>query len=126
MFPVVPKPASQKIGEMVTAYYCEQAKTYDKLDKSLSNRNSYIQKINEVTANRLRELNAIDEVVHIACGTGRRAVNIRNSTASSYKILGVDISANMCEVAAEKDIDLINSGWVDVELAQDRQIRAED
>lgn len=121
IYPVIPKPGSEKIGEMVGAYYCEQARIYDRIDESSQNRSAYTEKINEIIAREFSQLNRLDEVLHIACGTGRRAIEIRNLSGSPYKIQGVDISASMCEVASEKDIHLLNSGWVDLELPSDTQ-----
>lgn len=118
IYPVVPKPGSEKIGEMVGAYYCEQAKIYDRLDQSTQKRSAYTETINGIISDEFKSLDHLNKVLHIACGTGRRAVEIRKMSGAPYKIQGVDISASMCEVASEKDINLLNSGWVDLQLPE--------
>jgi len=121
MFPLIPKPDSEKIGKMVGAYYCEQAEEYDNLDQSYATRQAYIERINSIVAESLAQLSEVDEVVHIASGTGRRALEIRDQVGGDYKIMGIDISAKMCEVAAAKDIQLVNAGWIEVQLSSEKQ-----
>ncbi|MEO0584755.1 MAG: methyltransferase domain-containing protein [Bacteroidota bacterium] len=114
--PIIPKPNSQKIGEMVGAYYCEQAEQYDQLDHEHPCRQAYTDTINALIAENLRAKAGVQRMLHVACGTGRRALDIRRQSGKDYHITGVDISAKMCQVASAKDIELINEGWVDVEL----------
>ncbi|MEO1382298.1 MAG: methyltransferase domain-containing protein [Bacteroidota bacterium] len=114
--PIIPKPNPQKIGEMVSAYYCEQAAEYDRLDYERPQRLAYTDTINSLIADHLQTKTDIRSMLHVACGTGRRALDIRQQSKKSYHITGVDISAKMCEVASEKEIELINEDWVEVKL----------
>ncbi|MEM6265650.1 MAG: methyltransferase domain-containing protein [Bacteroidota bacterium] len=117
--PVIPKPSCSTIGKMVSQYYCEQAKSYDQLDKSHKKRNEYTERINKLVAEVYRELPELHHELHIACGTGRRALRIQELSGRDYQITGVDISKEMCKLAENRGITTLKSSWTEAELPED-------
>lgn len=122
--PVVPKPEQQIISKMIAAYYCEQAESYDELDSNVAQRNNYTARINQFIAEDIAQMESVEDVLHIACGTGSRAKSVRSESGREYHITGVDMSVEMCKLAAEKNIDIIQGSWLEVELPENKQFDA--
>lgn len=116
MSPVLPKPKSSEIKDMIGSYYAEQAKDYDLFDLLHHSRKQYIQKINALIAHWIQSLTSIDCALAIACGTGRRAAKIRDLSGKDYNITCVDISEEMCCQALERNVQSIAGDWLDVEV----------
>jgi ubiquinone/menaquinone biosynthesis C-methylase UbiE/predicted metal-dependent enzyme (double-stranded beta helix superfamily) len=108
---VLPKPATDRINQMNAIYFSEQAAQYDFYDFNLPKRKSYVDTIDELIANELTN-RQVKSVIDIACGTGRRAVNIRSISGLDYEISGIDISEKMCEEARKKGIDAHHEAWL--------------
>lgn len=96
---------------MNAIYFSEQAAQYDFYDFNLPKRKSYVDTIDELIANELTN-RQVKSVIDIACGTGRRAVNIRSISGLDYEISGIDISEKMCEEAGKKGIDAHHEAWL--------------
>ena len=113
LYPLIPKPESFEILHAISAYYSEQAQTYDHLDQGSEKRRAYTQSINGIIADDIGSRNN-ERVLHIACGTGRRAVDIRKRSGLSYRMEGVDISAGMIEAAKKRGLDARIGHWNEV------------
>jgi ubiquinone/menaquinone biosynthesis C-methylase UbiE len=125
IIPIIPKPSCSDISSMITAYYEEQASEYDDLDSAHSKRSLYLETINSLVGNDLKSLRNVSKLLEIACGTGRRAIEIRDMSGLRYEILGVDISQHMCNIAALRGIEkVINSDWTTVKLEEYEQFDA--
>lgn len=114
--PLIPKPERNEIAAMLAGYYDDQAMIYDYMDQAYESRKQYINGINNRIAHFL--LNAgtrPEQMLALACGTGRRAMEIRDKTGLSYHLTGLDISKNMCEVAEDRDMDIVHADWSDFE-----------
>lgn len=119
MCPVLPKPSSEEIKSMIGAYYAEQASQYDLFDLSHHSRKQYVQKINQLIAEKVKGLEQIDKALAIACGTGRRAAKIRELSERAYDITCVDISEEMCCQATERNVRSIAGDWLRVNVGDD-------
>lgn len=116
LVPVLPKPNPSRISELIQAYYNEQADVYDAQDQLHALRRAYTHGVNKLIANGLRELDAnspISSVLHVACGTGRRALEIAKSTGLSYAIHGMDMSSEMVEIAQQRGIEVTAGNFLD-------------
>ena len=105
----VPKPLDSEIERMISAYYNEQAATYDALDEQVLKRQQYTQAIDGRISSVLRKLNEdqpVHRVMHLACGTGRRACRIQSMSGMSYAIHGVDMSEDMAKQANSRGIEV--------------------
>lgn len=122
--PVIPKPSPELINQMNAAYYCEQAHLYDHFDTQHTSRKAYIDCINHLISQDLPQHAPIKELLAIACGTGRRAMNIRDAASMDYHITGVDPSEKMCELAKEKALTLIEGHWLSASLPEGKQYDA--
>lgn len=115
IFSIIPKPNREFISENIAAYYGEQANDYDFFDLEHESRRTYNQKINMLIAEEFRNDN-VDSILALACGTGRRAIEIKERTGLNYLIKGVDISSEMVLIANRRDLDVTCSSWIDVKL----------
>jgi len=115
IFSIIPKPDREFISDNISAYYSEQAHEYDFFDLEHESRKTYNVKINTLIAEELRNDN-ISTILTLACGTGRRAIEIREMTGLDYLIKGVDISPEMVSIANRRGLDVTCSSWIDVKL----------
>jgi SAM-dependent methyltransferase/predicted metal-dependent enzyme (double-stranded beta helix superfamily) len=116
LYPLIPKPDGQNIMNSLNAYYTEQAELYDALDGSSAKRSSYTAGINAIIAADMRE-HPPQRVMHIACGTGRRALDIRERSGMSYTVEGVDISASMVVQAKERGVEARIGIWNECDVS---------
>lgn len=114
--PVLPKPSRDMIYSMLKDYYAEQASEYDFFDLQHNSRNAYTSKINEIIGEEFSSYDCCNDVLTLACGTGRRAAEIKEIANKEYKITGVDLSPEMCEIAADKGLEVYCSRWLECEL----------
>ena len=106
---IVPKPDAETIERMIEGYFAEQANQYDALDAQIQKRRQYTTAIDRLVANGLRSLaqsKPVERVMHLACGTGRRAVDIRDKSGLNYAMDGVDMCEEMATQAAERNVDV--------------------
>lgn len=116
IFPIIPKPQSDQIKEMISQYYGEQATQYDIFDFNFESRKKFITCINRLVVENLDQKKEVDHVLAIACGTGRRAVNIREASKHEYRITCVDLSEDMVCQASERGVDTCPGDWLEVEV----------
>lgn len=116
MCPVVPKPESEEIQEMIGDYYAEQAHSYDFFDLAHRSRKAYIKRINQIIADYLKPTEPLKYVLELACGTGRRAVKIRELAERDYEITGVDLSEEMCSHARNRGLNTHIGNWLELKI----------
>lgn len=112
LIPILPKPESDEISRLIRAYYNEQASTYDSHDARHSKRKKYTHGINCLIAEGLKSIHKEDglkRVLHVACGTGRRALEIQELTGINYAKHGFDMSPEMVEIAESRGL-VVTSG----------------
>ena len=114
--PLIPKPDATTISNMLEAYYDDQATMYDYLDQAYASRKLYIEGINSRIAGHLQQAGNVDRLLAMACGTGRRATEIRTLSGQDYQIIGVDLSKEMVEQAKDRDLEIMHASWNDFEL----------
>lgn len=117
--PIVPKPGTDLIYSMIKEYYDEQANQYDFFDIQHASRNNYTSKLNELLAEEFKQVDNLEKVLTLACGTGRRAVDIKDMTELDYRIVGVDLSPEMSAIAKEKGLEVYCSKWQDCDICED-------
>lgn len=108
---VMPKPSIDRINEMNSQYFCEQADKYDFSDFNHPNRKLYTTRIDELIGEDLSNITHVKKHLDIATGTGRRALNIKGISGLDYEIIGVDISKEMCKIASERGIKTYHQEW---------------
>lgn len=118
IFPVVPKPDSKTISALVSRYYREQAEEYDYFDLRHESRRRYNDRINVLIADRLALKDSVERVVDLACGTGRRAIEIREQSQKDYHLCGIDLSPDMVAVAASRGMEVRTGNWLDIEIPE--------
>ena len=118
ILPVIPKPNCEIINNMIGSYYSEQAQHYDLFDFNHPTRKKYTKKINALIHSAIDKEKKIDSLLALACGTGRRAMNIKKDSLHNYHVVGVDLSSEMCKIAEERGIETITGSWLDVDLGE--------
>ena len=118
IFPIIPKPPCSQINNMIGAYYAEQAKQYDLFDFNDPTRKKYTEQVDRLIINELNSKNEMDSLLALACGTGRRALEIRGQTKHEYLITGIDLSDEMCQIANQKGLVAINNDWLNADLSE--------
>jgi ubiquinone/menaquinone biosynthesis C-methylase UbiE/predicted metal-dependent enzyme (double-stranded beta helix superfamily) len=113
--PILPKPTAAEIKKMVSEYYADQAHYYDNSDLDNELRYKYVQSINRLIIDDFKT-NHPTRVLALACGTGRRAAKIKNLSGLEYKLFGVDISSEMCDLSRQKGIEAHCSDWLDIDF----------
>ena len=113
--PILPKPGPDEIKTMVRDYYADQAMHYDVSDLDNELRIKYVEAINQTLVDEFQKFQP-ERVLAIASGTGRRAAVIKIMTGLEYKLFGVDISAEMCELAREKGIEAHCADWLEIDF----------
>ena len=116
--PVLPKPDTNRIYSMLKDYYDEQASQYDFFDIQHATRNNYTSKLNELIAKEFSSDKTFSKVLTLACGTGRRAIDIRALSKKNYRIVGVDLSPEMADIAREKGLEVHCSKWLECNLTE--------
>lgn len=107
---VVPKPSPRTIEEMVSGYFNEHASIYDEQDAQILKRRQYTEGIDLRVVDCFRELNdkrEMKNVLHMACGTGRREVSIKNQVGLDYAMYGIDFSDAMAKQATQRGLKTI-------------------
>jgi cysteine dioxygenase len=105
IFPVLPKPADEEIYSMLGDYYNEQAQEYDDFEATHAKRSAdFVQNA------------GLEKMLALACGTGKRALEIQHLSNRKYHIVGVDLSHEMAEKAKENGIEAYNCRWLKCDL----------
>lgn len=114
---VSPKPKNGVIAEMVSNYYDEQAHKYDDFDKDHKSRSKYTEKIDLIIGEDLKKNHSnVENVLGLASGTGRRLLSQQSISGMNYKIAGVDLSTEMCELAKENGIQTFHGDWLTLDI----------
>lgn len=116
--PLIPKPDPDTIRDMIMGYYQEQASQYDDFDRLHPSRRRYTETVNALIAKDLRCRESVEKVLAIACGTGRRALDIRDDSGHAYDITCVDLSEEMCCQASERGVETRVGPWLQVEVPE--------
>lgn len=119
IYPIIPKPGSSEISSLISAYYAEQALEYDSFDLKHSSRRKYNDRINRLIATELAEMHPLDSLLDVACGTGRRTMEIKKLSGVNFKASGVDLSPEMCEVAVSRGMNAKATRWLEAELGDE-------
>jgi ubiquinone/menaquinone biosynthesis C-methylase UbiE/predicted metal-dependent enzyme (double-stranded beta helix superfamily) len=116
---ILPKPTPHAIEQMVSDYYAEHASVYDAQDFQVLKRSRYTSAIDDRIVRCFHNLNDIQQikrVMHFACGTGRRAVSIRELAFLQYEMHGVDLCQEMADQAQKRGVQVEVASLIDIEL----------
>ncbi len=107
---IFPKPDSDRINDMNSRYFSEQAQKYDFSDFNQPSRKAYINKVDQLIASDMSGIK-ISKHLDIAVGTGRRAIHIKKLSGLRYEIIGVEISEEMCKIANSRGLRTYHQDW---------------
>ncbi|MCB0326306.1 MAG: class I SAM-dependent methyltransferase [Bdellovibrionales bacterium] len=111
------KPTDQKILEMIEDYFSSQADEYDQFDENLEKRKRYNGKIDQLVREKLKS-NQAKTLLSIACGTGKREIDIQNALATKVEIHGLDLNPVMCKLANERGIECQRGTVLSLDLTE--------
>jgi SAM-dependent methyltransferase len=116
--PPKPKPPSHEIKKLHARFYGGIARGFDEFN-ARSTRGLYFDAINTEIASHLAARGNIGRLLSVAAGTGFREESIRRLSGLDFDITCVDISPEMCEIAAGRGFTTICSGLSEANLAFD-------
>ena len=117
--PIIPKPSSSAIKQMILSYYGKQAQNYDNDDIENDKRRNYVFSVNDIIASDFKKVEP-KNVLAIASGTGRRALRIKKLSGIDYSLCGVDLNQKMCDISTKRGIKSYCSDWLDLELPDNK------
>lgn len=99
--------SDREVSEMCTQYFDQEAASYDEFDESVERRTKYLHAIDDYVAAKLSALTECSQVLSFGCGTGRRERQICESSGQSPRIVGVERSPKMAEIARSRGIRVV-------------------
>ena len=115
---ILPKPSPSEINRLISQYYNEQAEIYDAQDHVHSTRRAYTAGIDRLIVQGISghaNRQEVRKVLHVACGTGRRALGIQEATGLGYEVHGMDMSEEMVQIARSRNLQVVHGQILDVE-----------
>lgn len=103
------KPSDQKIYQMVQHHFDLEANDYDQFDANSEKRRLYTNGVNQLITDSLP---TAKDVLTIACGTGRRDLQIREQSGQNYNIHGIEISEEMSKISRNNGIQCHHANWI--------------
>lgn len=113
--PPKPKPKSHEIKAAQARFYGALARGFDEFNAK-STRGLYFQSIDCEIATQLMQQQVAGRLLSIGAGTGFREVRIRELSGLNLQITCVDISAEMCDEASQRGLDVICSTLIDAAI----------
>lgn len=116
VMPPKPKPTTSEIKTLHARFYGGIAYGFDEFNAK-STRGLYFNAINSEIARQLAARGNIGKLLSVAAGTGFREESIRRLSGLDFQITCVDISPEMCELAARRGLDTVCSALSEANLA---------
>lgn len=113
--PPKPKPKSHEIKAAQARFYGALATGFDEFNAK-STRGLYFKSIDTEIAAQLKQQQIAGRLLSVGAGTGFREVRIRELSGLNLRITCVDISAEMCDEASRRGLDVICSTLMDAAL----------
>lgn len=111
----IPKPDANQIERLVAEYFDSEAAHYDEFDEEVPRRKLITARVNQIIADDLSTNDIVPQsILSVACGTGRRELEIRQLSGLDYKITGTDISPQMCNEATGNGLEVVCGQWPSV------------
>lgn len=111
-----PKPSDDEIVRLTSEYFDAQGSSYDDFERSTEKRRLFTATVNRLAAKGLAALRKPSAVLSVACGTGRRELEIAAMLKQPISYTGVELSLEMCQAASRRGIRAVCGSWLDVEL----------
>jgi ubiquinone/menaquinone biosynthesis C-methylase UbiE len=115
-----PKPSSDKIREMVSNYFDQEAAGYDQFNETIEKRKLFTLSVDQIIAADLKQ-RPTSRILSIGAGTGKRELRIRELSKLDFAITATDISANMCAIMAQRGIQTFCGAWECIEMPDEKQ-----
>jgi SAM-dependent methyltransferase len=113
--PPKPKPTASEIKKLHAHFYGGIAQGFDEFNAK-STRGLYFNTINTEIASYLASRGNIGRLLSVAAGTGYREESIRRLSGLDFEITCVDISPEMCGIAAGRGFTAVCSGLSEANL----------
>jgi len=123
---IKPKPSPDRIRQMVSDYFNQEASGYDQFNETIEKRRLFTQSVDQIIAADLKERKSISRILSIGAGTGKRELRIRDLSGLDFTITATDISANMCEIMEQRGISTLCGPWecLDIPPAEEHSFDA--
>jgi SAM-dependent methyltransferase len=111
---IKPKPTSAEIIRLTSEYFDAKGREYDTFEMSTQKRDLFTEKVNKLIALAYSSDSTISNILSIACGTGRRECEIKELTGKNLSFTGIEISVEMCKLAAKRGIHVTQGSWIEI------------
>jgi SAM-dependent methyltransferase len=113
---IKPKPASEEILRLTAAYFDARGVDYDAFEEATPKRDLYIESVNKIVGGVFENKSDLRHILSVACGTGRRELEIEKYSKKKLDFVGVELSAKMAELSRSRGLSVVQGSWPDVQL----------
>jgi SAM-dependent methyltransferase len=111
-----PKPKAEEILRLTAEYFDARGRDYDSFEAATPKRDLFTESVDKIIGESFAANPTVSSVLSVACGTGRRELEIQRYSERDLSFTGVEISAEMAELSRSRGFDVIEGSWPDVEL----------
>jgi ubiquinone/menaquinone biosynthesis C-methylase UbiE len=115
-----PKPSSDKIREMVSNYFDQEASGYDQFNETIEKRKLFTLSVDQIIAADLKT-RSVSRILSIGAGTGKREQRIRELSKLDFAITATDISGNMCGIMEQRGIRTFCGAWECIDMPNEEK-----
>jgi SAM-dependent methyltransferase len=113
---IKPKPDSEEIYRLTAQYFNAIGLSYDAFEETTPKRDLFTECVNKLVGEVFEKESNITILLSVACGTGRRELEIERYSKKKLNFLGVELSSKMAELSKGRGISVVYGRWPDVEL----------
>lgn len=111
-----PKPKAEEILRLTAEYFDARGRDYDSFEAATPKRDLFTESVDRIIGESFATNPRISTVLSVACGTGRRELDIQRYAQRDLDFTGVEISAEMAELSRSRGFTVVEGSWPDVEL----------
>jgi SAM-dependent methyltransferase len=111
---IKPKPSSDEIERMTSRYFDAKSREYDQFENVTLKRDLFTEKVDQLIAAEYKNNPKVNNILSIACGTGRREKEIEKLTGRTLNFTGVEISPEMLKLASARGLKVKKGAWLQI------------
>lgn len=111
-----PKPQADELLRLTAEYFNARGKDYDQFEAATAKRDLFTDSVDRLIGTSLSLNSKIKNVLSVACGTGRREIDISKYADRNLTYTGVEISHEMAELSRQRGFFVVEGSWPDVEI----------
>lgn len=113
-----PKPEAPELLRLTSEYFDARGRDYDNFEAITPKRDLFTESVDILIGQSFSEDKNVCNVLSIACGTGRRELDISKQAGRNLSFTGVEISQEMAALSRNRGFTVVEGSWPDVELSE--------